>query len=77
MQGDYNSPTTRSFALRFDKCNQTAFDGVCKSEAEIKTWLARKFIILNMNKNRFSSRVYSYDEKVTKESRFIYIAISS
>ena len=77
VQGDYNSPTTRSFVLLFDKCNQTAFDGVCKSEAEIKTWLARKFIILNVNKNRFSTRVYTYDEKVTKEARFSYIAISS
>ena len=77
VQGDYNSAKTRSFVLLFDKCNQTAFDGVCKSEAEIKTWLARKFIILNMNKNRFSTREYSYDEKVTEESRFIYIAISS
>ena len=77
VQGDYNSAKTRSFVLLFDKCNQTAFDGVCKSEAEIKTWLARKFIILNVNKNRFNTRIYDYDAKMTLETRFSYIAISS
>ena len=51
VQGDYNSPTTRSFVLLFEKCNSEKYKGpgVCKSDAEIKAWLARKFILILQN----------------------------
>lgn len=34
VQGDYNSPKTRSFVLLFEKCNNETYTGpgVCKSE---------------------------------------------
>ena len=50
IQGDYNSPRTRSFVLLFERCdNETFTDGVCKSDEEITAWLARKFIVVNFN----------------------------
>ena len=33
VQGDYNSPKARSFVLLFEKCNNSTYAGVCKSEA--------------------------------------------
>ena len=55
IQGDYNSQRARSFVLIFEKCDPEKFDGECKSDEYIRKWLARKFIIVNMNNNRFSS----------------------
>ena len=60
VQGDYNSPTTRSFVLLFEKCNNATFQGVCKSEEQIKNWLARKFVVINVNQQRFRTREYEY-----------------
>ena len=58
VQGDYNSAKTRSFVLLFEKCNNDTYTGpgTCKSEDEIKTWLARKFIFIALNNVRFSTR---------------------
>ena len=61
VQGDYNSPKARSFVLRFEKCNNVTFEGLCKSEEQIKTWLARKFIFMIVNNVRFSTREFSSD----------------
>ena len=50
VQGDYNSPATRSFVLLFERCdNETFTGGVCKSDEEITAWLARKFIVVAFN----------------------------
>jgi hypothetical protein len=49
VQGDYNSPRTRSFVILFEKCSNSTFEGVCKSEAEINSWIRRKFVIISMN----------------------------
>ena len=79
VQGDYNSPTTRSFVLLFEKCsseNDNFKDVQCKSDDEIKQWLARKFILILQNNERFSTRLYG-DEKVAKESRTVWIPINS
>ena len=32
VQGDYNSPRTRSLALTFEKCNNSTFSGTCQSD---------------------------------------------
>ena len=43
--GDYNSEKAMQFVVQFEKCNQTTFDGVCKTEDEISTWLRKKYIL--------------------------------
>ena len=78
IQGDYNSPRTRSFVLLFERCNNETFtDGVCKSDEEITAWLARKFVVVNFNQMRFSTREYASNQKVSEEARFEYIPVNS
>ena len=77
VQGDYNSPKARSFVLLFEKCMNETFDGTCKSDQEIKDWLARKFIIVNMNNQRFNTRKYGFSDKISIESRIEWIPINS
>lgn len=59
VQGDYNSPTTRQFSLLFLRCDNSTFNNACKSEEEITKWMMRKFVIVYMNNERFSTRDYS------------------
>ena len=50
IQGDYNAARTRSFVLLFEKCDEPEGSPIkCKSDAEIKEWLQRKFILLMYN----------------------------
>lgn len=79
VQGDYNSPTTRSFVLLFEKCNSETYEGpgTCKSDEEIRQWLARKFILIYQNNQRFETRVYEFEKKVQTESRTVWIPINS
>ena len=79
VQGDYNSPTARSFVLTFVKCNNQTYEGpgFCRPESEIKKWIQRKFILVNQNNKRFSTREYSYDKKVTQEARLEWIPLNS
>lgn len=76
IQGDYNSLTTRSFVLLFEKCSNATFAGVCKSEEEISVWLRRKFVIINWNAIRFSTRTFN-DTKIVDETRLIYVPVDS
>ena len=77
VQGDYNSPRVRSFVLLFEKCDNSTFNGVCQSPEYIKSWLARKFVVINTNQERFSTRDYEYSSKVSYEAKFIYIPVNS
>ena len=78
VQGDYNSPTTRSFVLLFERCDNSTFtDGVCKSNEYITQWLRRKFVVINANMERFSTRRFDDATKITDEARFEYIPINS
>lgn len=77
VQGDYNSPKARSLALIFEKCNSSTFTGTCQSEEAISEWLVRKFIILNMNQMRFSTQEFDDDTKIVRETKFIYVPITS
>ena len=61
----------------FEKCSPVNYEGVCKSEEEINEWLARKFIIILMNQERFSVREYEESKKVALESRLVYSAVNS
>ena len=49
VQGDYNSPKAREFTVLFTRCDNSTFDGVCKSDEEITSWLRRKFIFMAIN----------------------------
>ena len=54
IQGDYNAARTRSFALRFEKCNEPEGSELkCKTDDEIMDWLRRKFILVVYNQRRF------------------------
>ena len=64
IQGDYNSPRTRSLAIIFEKCDNSTFTGTCQSEETINAWLARKFILINMNQMSFANRDYDENTKV-------------
>ena len=78
IQGDYNSPRARSFALMFEKCDNSTFTGgVCKSDEYIKDWMKRKFIIINMNKERFSNKEFSEGKRISKEASIEYIPLNS
>ena len=79
VQGDYNSPNARSFVILFVKCDKNSYKGPgkCKFDAQIKAWLARKFILVVMNNERFNTREYDTDKKVKKESRTNWIPINS
>ena len=35
IQGDYNSPRTRSIVFSFDKCDNNTFSGICQSDEAI------------------------------------------
>ena len=50
---------------------------MCKSEEQIKTWLARKFIFITLNNIRFSTREFSSDQKVMNEANVLWIPVSS
>ena len=77
LQGDFNSPRTRTFVLLFERCNNSTFGGVCKSDVEISKWLQRKFILINTNRMRFSTREFEPETKLIKESSLIWVPISS
>ena len=64
--------------ILFEKCDSEKYQGPgeCKSDQEIKEWLARKFIIVLQNTSRFSTREYN-EKKVAKESRIVWIPINS
>ena len=77
VQGDYNTYKARQFVLLFEKCDNATFQGVCKSEEQIKTWLARKFIFITLNNVRFSTKEFSSDKKVVYETNAIWIPVNS
>ena len=77
VQGDYNSPRTRSFVLLFARCDNSTFDGVCKPDEEITFWLQRKFIIIYLNQVRFSTREYKEENKVIREANIIWHPLNS
>ena len=49
VQGDYNSDKARHLKIMFEKCDNSTFEGTCKSEEEISQWLVRKFIVILEN----------------------------
>ena len=62
----------------FEKCDNTTFTGgVCKSDEYIKDWMKRKFIIINMNKERFSNKEFSEGKRISKEASIEYIPLNS
>ena len=69
----------QSMALLFEKCDNSTYTGpgFCKSEEEITEWIKRKFIVVAMNQERFGTREYAYDKKVTKEVQYHYVPINS
>ena len=76
VQGDYNTPSTRQFTLLFQRCDNSTFDNACKSEEEITRWMMRKFIIVYMNNERFSTRDYS-ENRVLKETTILWHPLNS
>ena len=51
-------------------------ESYCESEADIRKWLARKYIILLYNQVRFDPEHFLESSKI-RESRIVYIPISS
>lgn len=49
VQGDYNSYKAREFTILFTRCDNSTFEGVCKSDEQITEWLRRKFIFIALN----------------------------
>ena len=54
ISGDFNSNKARSLKLVFEKCDQEKLaishpESTCKTDAEIATWLQRKFVIVLSN----------------------------
>ena len=78
VQGDYNSPRTRSFVLLFERCDNTTYTGpgTCKSDDYITNWLRRKFVFMVVNQKRFSTLDYK-ENKVTTETRSVWYPINS
>ena len=56
------------------KCNNDS--GGCRTDAEIESWLRRKFIIVLTNQVRFDAEAYN-DGSVVKESVLTYIPINT
>ena len=77
LQGDYNSPRARSFVINFERCDNSTFAGRCKTDDQITRWLQRKFILINTNRMRFSTREFESKLKVLEESSVIWAPISS
>jgi len=79
IQGDYNSPKARQFVILFEKCDNSTYvgPGVCKSEEQIKGWLARKFILINFNQMRFETREFSPKLKIVEELKLLWVPIST
>ena len=71
--GDYNSESASNFQLYFEKCNN---NDKCKSEAEITSFLRRKFIFTVQNQNLFQTDDYSPD-KVTETAKLAWFPINS
>ena len=78
VQGDYNSPRTRSFVLLFERCDNSTYTGpgFCKSDEYITNWLKRKFIFMVHNQKRFSTLDYK-ENKVTDETQSVWLPINS
>ena len=75
--GDYNSPKARQFVLLFEKCDNSTYEGVCKSEEQINSWVRRKFVLIAHNDMRFSTRDFNDKTKVAKELRLEWIQINT
>ena len=46
LWGDYNSARTQQLEISFQMCQD---DPECKTEAEVREWLKRKYILLLFN----------------------------
>ena len=73
--GDYNAAKAQQFEIQFVMCEYVE-GGKCKTEAEIREWLMRKFILILYNHIIFDQDAF-YEETLKKESRILYIPISS
>ena len=60
-------------SVKFKMCKGESY---CESEADIRKWLARKYIILLYNQVRFDPEHFLESSKI-RESRIVYIPISS
>ena len=77
LQGDYNSVRAQSLVLNFEKCQNSTSGTICKSPEDIIMWLRRKFVLVNSNRMRFSTRDYDSKSKVVKESFLNWVPINS
>ena len=77
LQGDYNSVRAQSLVLNFEKCQNSTSGTICKSPEDIDMWLRRKFVLVNSNRMRFSTRDYKSRSKIAKESHLSWIPINS
>lgn len=50
LMGDYNSSVGKIITVKFEMCRG---DAKCKSEAEIKKWLAQKYLVVLENQLSF------------------------
>ena len=71
--GDYNSAKAQQISIKFNFCKDR---DDCFSEAEIKEWLKRKFIVLLYNQRRFDPSTFHEATRI-EEARIAYIPISS
>lgn len=63
--------------LLFEKCKpKEGSDVICKSEAEINSWLKRKFIVTMTNQRRFLLEKFT-EGKIVEEARTEWIPFNS
>ena len=63
----------QQFTIRFRMCEGSE---LCKSEAEVRDWLRRKFIVVLYNRISFQTDKFG-EETLVKESKLRYLPISS
>ena len=72
IYGDYDSVAASHLVIQFEKCSGEG----CKSEAEIETFLRRKFILTMENQESFNNDDYS-DNKIQRVSKTIWYMVNS
>ena len=71
--GDFDQPQAMQLAISFHMCQGKK---KCKSEEEIKNWLAGKYIVILYNQVRFKTDKLG-SSALIKEARIKYIPVSS
>lgn len=72
LMGDWNSAAAKQLVIRFEMCSGR---DDCKSEAFIKDWMKRKFIVTLSNEASFNKHKVR-DRKVVKESVLTWYVLS-